>query len=159
MKKMLLSLVILLGFGMSALAAPLAPIDITPNVQQGLKDRKLGRFGEAFLQFRLAARAGDAYGQYWVGYCYLTGQGISRDPVEAAKWFKKSAAQGFAQSEYQLGSCYEYGIGVNLDPAKARQLYQAAAAQGFAVPSDVLKSLATPPPNLYEYPYRSSDRS
>ena len=37
----------------------------------------------------------------------MTGQGVTRDYVEAVKWFRKAADQGDADSQCKLGICYE----------------------------------------------------
>ena len=40
------------------------------------------------------APIGDKYAQYMVGYMYLNGQGISRDPVTASAWYRVAAERG-----------------------------------------------------------------
>ncbi len=94
-------------------------------IQKGLMAQKMGKDGEAFQWFQLAAGAGSAEGQYHVGYCYLTGQGVRLDEEQAAKWFRKGADQGEARCEFNLGSCYENGWGVLLNLDEAKNWYQA----------------------------------
>jgi len=40
------------------------------------------------------APIGDKYAQYMVGYMYLNGQGVSRDPVLASAWYRLAAERG-----------------------------------------------------------------
>ena len=40
------------------------------------------------------APIGDKYAQYMVGYMYLNGQGVSRDPVMASAWYRVAAERG-----------------------------------------------------------------
>ena len=40
----------------------------------------------ALVHMRAAASAGHALAQHGLGFMYLHGEGIERDPVEAAKW-------------------------------------------------------------------------
>lgn len=37
---------------------------------------------------------GDKYGQYMVGFMYLTGKGVAEDPVTASAWYRLSAERG-----------------------------------------------------------------
>ena len=39
-----------------------------------------------------------------LGLCYLNGNGIEKNPIEACKWFTKAAARGFAQAQDHLGT-------------------------------------------------------
>lgn len=52
---------------------------------------------------RLFAELGDARAQYNLGVSYLNGDGIAKNPDEAAKWFGKSADQDYAYAYYALG--------------------------------------------------------
>lgn len=40
---------------------------------------------------------GDKYAQYMVGYMYLNGQGVSRDPVLASAWYRMAAERGIPE--------------------------------------------------------------
>jgi hypothetical protein len=40
------------------------------------------------------APIGDKYAQYMVGYMYLNGQGVKRDPVMASAWYRVAAERG-----------------------------------------------------------------
>ena len=43
---------------------------------------------------------------------YEQGEGVSKDPTEAAKWMRKAADQGLAAGQFGLGSMYAHGRGV-----------------------------------------------
>jgi len=47
-----------------------------------------------FIFERELAPIGDKYAQYMVGYMYLNGQGVSRDPVLASAWYRLAAERG-----------------------------------------------------------------
>ena len=57
-----------------------------------------------------------------LGYMYEKGYGVTKDQVEAVKWYRKAA--------YNLGLCYQYGKGVTIDLTQAKYWYEKAAAQG-----------------------------
>lgn len=69
---------------------------------------------------------------YGKGKKYYYGRGVTKDYVEAVKWYKKSAEQGHVEAQYSLGFCYEYGQGVTKDYAEAFKWYKKAAEQGYA---------------------------
>ena len=48
------------------------------------------------------AQAGDAMGQYNLGWCYYYGKGVNQDYKEAVKWYTKSAEQGWPQAKEAL---------------------------------------------------------
>lgn len=81
---------------------------------------------------RPAADRGDALAQFNLGTCYLNGDGVPKDDVEAAKWFQRAADRGYAKAEAVLGGLYELGQGVTRDYVTAAQWYREAAEQGYA---------------------------
>jgi uncharacterized protein DUF3592/Sel1 repeat-containing protein len=101
---------------------------------------------------RQDAEKGSAQDQFYVGLWYVTGHGVAKDPVEAAKWLRKSADQGYADAQVLLGELYAKGNGVPKNPEEAVALFRKAAAQqnirayvdlgysyekGFGVPQDL----------------------
>ena len=48
---------------------------------------------EAIKWYRKAVEQGNAYGQCYLGDCYLRGQGVAKDKAEAVKWFRRAAEQ------------------------------------------------------------------
>ena len=55
------------------------------------------------------AQSGDAKAQYELGRDYDSGQGITKDEAEAARWYRKAADQGLAIAQYDLGVEYDRG--------------------------------------------------
>ena len=49
-----------------------------------------------------SAEQGNADAQLFLGYCYITGEGVTKDDREAVKWWKKSAMQGNEGAKKQL---------------------------------------------------------
>src|SRR5580698_5529010 len=64
-----------------------------PHYLQALADYNAGNFAEAAAGFRLAADQGHAESQYLLSTMYDEGQGLPRDPTEAALWERKAAEQ------------------------------------------------------------------
>lgn len=63
---------------------------MTQDKVDGLFDA--GDFERAFFIYRNElAPIGDKYAQYMVGYMYLTGMGIEKDPIAASAWYRLSA--------------------------------------------------------------------
>lgn len=79
------------------------------------KDEKARSHSE-FVKLTEAARKGDAKAQWEVGIAYSenpsTWEGVSRDCVEAVKWYRRAAEQGYVFTQNALGSCYSFGNGV-----------------------------------------------
>lgn len=62
-----------------------------------------GRLRTAFRLFLAAAKAGDLGSQVNVGYCYNTGSGVRRDPVEALYWYRRAYRRGDASAANNIG--------------------------------------------------------
>jgi TPR repeat protein len=62
----------------------------------------------------------------------LQGEGVTKDPVEAVKWYRKAAEQGNASAQFNLGECFMNGRGVAKDPVEAVKWYHMASEQGHA---------------------------
>ena len=52
------------------------------------------KYHRAFQLFAIAAQAGVTEAQAAVGRHYLNGQGVLRNPVEAARWLRRAAEKG-----------------------------------------------------------------
>jgi len=96
-----------------------------------------------FAKTKELAEKGDAHAQHMVGYCYYTGSGVSKDKVEAVKWYRKAAEQGLAQAQYALGYCYHNGYVVAKDLVEAYGYYNLAGVtmQSAGRKRDELESL------------------
>jgi len=79
-----------------------------------------------------SAEKGDAEAQFTLGVMYRKGDGVPKDPVQAAAWYRKAAVQGLAEAQLNLGVLYSNGDGVLKDPVQAAAWYRKAAAQDLA---------------------------
>ena len=61
--------------------------------------------------------------QYNLGVSYDYGEGVTKDPQEAVKWYRKAAEQGNADAQCNLGYCYEMGYGVAKNSQEAVKWY------------------------------------
>lgn len=106
----------------------------------------LGRGGlpldksEAAKWWRRAAQAGDARSQSSLAELYSFGEGVTKDPVEALKWYLMAAKQAdiapfdpdVLESQYNVGAAYFNGLGVARNIVEAAKWFRAAAARGHA---------------------------
>jgi len=67
-----------------------------------------------------------------LGRRFEQGDGVTKDYVEAAKWYQKAAEQNYAPAQYNLGAMYQNGGGVTQDVIEAFKWFYLAAAQGNA---------------------------
>lgn len=79
---------------------------------------------------RIEAEKGDAVSAFNLGTAYLAGNGVTKDPAQAAMWMGKAADQGLAEAQDALGIMYLSGNGVEKDPARAAEWIRKAAVQG-----------------------------
>lgn len=86
---------------------------------------------EAALGFWVpAAEAGDASAATNLGLMHLKGEGVAKNPAEAARLFALGADRGNMSAVYNLAGLYENGLGVEASQQKAIALYEQAAASG-----------------------------
>ncbi len=78
------------------------------------------------------AKAGNAYSQYFIGWCYYHGYRTQRSYEMAKIWFEKAAAQGYGKAMSLLGDMYANGYGVPVDYIKAKKYYSDARQHGEA---------------------------
>jgi localization factor PodJL len=106
--------------------APAAPAASGPEASpSGSQLDPVGRLIER-------ASAGDRAAQHDLGMLHLSGNGVKRDPAEAARWFERAAKQGLPNAQANLGVMYRDGTGVKEDEQVAAFWFQSAAEQGFA---------------------------
>ena len=80
----------------------------------------------AYKYMRAAAEQGHPLALHGLGFMYLEGECVDKDPAEAAKWFKLAADQGMHGSMTTLAMMYRDGNGVEKDDAEADRLFQLA---------------------------------
>ena len=76
------------------------------TLEDGVAAHQRGEYATALGAFRVLAEEGNAAAQFNLGQMYRLGQGVSMDPVEAARRYRQAAAQGDAQSQYNMGVMY-----------------------------------------------------
>lgn len=77
------------------------------SLVEDMKKRIERRDPIAHILYLGAAEKGDMVAQYKLGKCYYHGYlGVTKNTVEARKWFEKAAGQGHWLSQKQLGTYY-----------------------------------------------------
>lgn len=94
---------------------------------RGPRDMRLER---ALYWYRKAADQGLARAQNNIGLFYHRGQGVTRDPGEAADWYRRAAEQGLPQAQANLGLLYAKGEGVKQNRVRAYMWFLLAMEQG-----------------------------
>lgn len=64
---------------------------------------------EALAYYRKAAQQGNVDGEFGVGSMYAAGEGVTRDPAEALKWFTRAAEKGHVLATKVLAQAYMKG--------------------------------------------------
>lgn len=105
------------------------PFVVHADFVRGEQYFKDGNYSSAFSAFLPSADAGDARSQYYVGYLYYSGWGISQNLKKAVEYLTASANKNNANAQSMLGYMYDRGEGVPLNKKKAIELYQKAAEQ------------------------------
>jgi TPR repeat protein len=85
-----------------------------------------------FALGRESAAVGSSFGLYVIGICYFKGIVVSKDKIEAGKWFFLAAEKKHENSQLQLGVMFQSGQGVTHNYTEAMQWYLLAATQGNA---------------------------
>jgi TPR repeat protein len=79
-------------------------------------------------QLRMRAEQGEPIEQFLLGAVYAQGSGVSRDYVEALRWFRLAAAQGVPEASHNIGVMYANGQGVPQNDAQAYFWFNLATA-------------------------------
>ncbi|TDP71579.1 transglycosylase SLT domain-containing protein [Roseateles toxinivorans] len=75
---------------------------------------------------------------------YEHGDGLPRDPVQAAQLYCRAARYGDAVAQYNLAWMLTNARGIARDDAQAAHLFSAAAEQGMTQAQNMLASMGTP---------------
>ena len=73
----------------------------------GINHNRLGNDNDAFQQFELAAKQGNAAGMYWLAKSYEAGKGVPQNKDIALHLIQQSAVLGHAGAQCQLGLLIE----------------------------------------------------
>lgn len=92
------------------------------------EEKNYGAFFAGHL--RIAQETGYALAACQVGYCYLEGLGVEKDPVQALAWTERAALKGDRDGQFNLGWIYEKGLCGPADLEQAKVWYARAARQG-----------------------------
>ena len=103
-----------------------------------------GDFAGARQALEPFANSGDSDAQNLLGLLYLRGEGVARNPSEAARLFHVSADHGNKRSQFQLGRLLLEGVGVERDEVEAFRYFELSARQGVAPAQLALGSLLNP---------------
>ena len=94
------------------------------HAQKPIEDSK------ELIETRAKAEKGDASAQFNLGNSYYNGEGVTKDYVEAVKWYRKAAEQNNASAQFNLGNSYYNGEGVPKDYVEGYMWFLLAGAQG-----------------------------
>lgn len=72
---------------------------------------------------------------------YTEGIGVTKNYVEATRWWKKAAEQGHVNAQHNLGIYYVVGKGVEKDDQKGYKLLLLAAGSGHEKAKEVKADL------------------
>lgn len=68
-----------------------------------------------------------------MGLAYLEGEGVTRDPVKAARCFQLAVDRGSGKACSELALCYFDGVGVERNPEKAKEILQLGIERGSGI--------------------------
>lgn len=89
-------------------------------------------YKKSWKWFLKAADAGDATGQYYVGYFYQEGLYVKKNTNQAVKYYEKAADQDNVDAILAIANCYHSGIGYPQNAQTALKYYTLAADKGNA---------------------------
>lgn len=75
----------------------------------GLELQRSADHDQAVSYYKKAAETGHLIAQYKLGRCYLYGEGVALNVVEAIKWLQKSLDGGFGRAGLVLGNHFSVG--------------------------------------------------
>ena len=94
--------------------------------EQAFKEQ---HYSQAFSEFLPLANAGDFRSQYYVGYLYVNGYGVTQNKKEGLRYLQMSIDQNYDMAQALMAYLYSEGQLVPKDKKKAIELYQQAARQ------------------------------
>lgn len=84
---------------------------------------------EVYL-FSMAAKEGDAEGQYCLGFCYAIGEGVKKNSRKAMWYLSKAAKQGEPNAQLMLGAYYSQYRQIMNNQKKAFNYFMYSAERG-----------------------------
>ena len=98
--------------------------------EKGYEYEEKEDYKNAFIWYMKSAEQGYMDAQSEVGFYYLEGTGVDKNPSEAAKWLLKAANQGESLAQEALSNMYKDGIGVGVNEKEA-EIWKNKAAKNF----------------------------
>lgn len=80
--------------------------------------------------FERCAEAGNVDAMFYLGLCYINGNGVTKDPNRAVHFYRRAAEKGHLTAKTNLAVCYERGKGVEKNEQLAIKFFQEAAREG-----------------------------
>ena len=74
-----------------------------------------------------------------IGVMFSMGDGVTKNDVQAVKWFLKSAEEGYPEAQFNVGRCYLEGIGVAKNIVLGLEWLEKAAANNFELAKTELR--------------------
>ena len=69
---------------------------------EGLRYYMSGKPNVALSLWRPLAESGHSNAQFHLGHLYSNGDGVTKNNVEALKWYQQAAAQGHQTADYRI---------------------------------------------------------
>lgn len=89
-------------------------------------------YSQAYEWFIKAAEGEYKDAQFYCGWMYEYGQGVTESIEKAMYWYQKSAQQGYNRARYRIGYTYYYGKeGYTKNYSKAYEWFIKAAEEGY----------------------------
>ncbi len=123
---------VLLALAVVGIIAFIVVWELSDDPDAGDTAYRRGDYETAAREWHALADKGDAASQNKLAQSYESGKGVSKNDIEAAKWYGKAAAQGIASAQSNLADMYKEGRGVGKKYAEAVKWYGYAAEQGYA---------------------------
>ena len=113
--------------------------------QMGHHDPETGEWKRDLFWERAGAESGDPEAMVKLGYAYMTGDGVERDPVKACEYYLRAAELDEPTAQYNMGIQCARGEGVKRDFAAAIDWMTRSAENGDEDAPGVLKTLKNAP--------------
>ncbi len=115
------------------------------SFKMGHNDPVTGEFKRDLFWERMGAESGDPGAMIQMGFAYLTGDGVERDPVKAVEYYRMAADLDEPVAQYNMGIQCARGEGIKRDFAEAIRWMELAADNGDADAPGQLKILKDAP--------------
>ena len=111
----------------------------------GHPDPETGEFVRDLFWERIGAESGDPEAMVKLGFAYMSGDGVARDPEKACEYYLRAAELGEPTAMYNMGIQSARGEGLPRDFAAAVDWMEQADDNGDADAAGVLKTLRDAP--------------